>query len=375
MTGSNRGILAVVGLGVIAGAGIAIYLAFVSGPADDARAVRAEIEQWDQEKWQPLRRCLLGDEPPAADGRDALLVRWASTPSVMDETACLAQFHDLARPKTEASGSPRVEAAWRDLRAAMGLLSNRYALLAPGDDEGIGPVAEALGAADRAYDELRAAAGMAPHDRPGSAIAALGTMTAIADALAISTAPTAIDLRPSGPYLAGTITRLSPERTVSRAAAPHVVRAVPTLGWGAWTERTASGEVELYAGAVAEDGTSGAGALVGIVGEDGADGQLQLALDGGAHRAIVFTVGGTYRPLVTVARSSDDGSSWTIAAPIQALGYYPNPAAGRVDLIYSNDDGAMIWLGLAAAHLAEARPVVTSMNQVMARAPPRMRCG
>lgn len=365
MSASNRGILAVIGLGVAAGAGIAIYLAFVSGPADDARAVRAEIEEWDRDKWQPLRGCLLGDEPLAADGRDALLLRWASAPALMDEAACLGQFHDLARPKTQAAGSVRVEAAWRELRASMGVLSNRYALLAPGGHEGIGPVAEALTTADQAYDELRTAAGMAPLERTGPAVVSLGTMTAMGDELAITTAPTAIDIRPSGPDQAGTVTRLSAESTIRRATTPHVVRAVPTLGWGAWTERTAGGQIELYAGAIADDGTSGAGTLVGVIGEEHADGQLELALDGGAHRAIVFTVGGRYRPLVTVARSSDSGSSWTIAPPIQASSYQPNPAAGRLDLLYTNDDGAMIWLGLAAAHLAQARPVVTSMNQVL----------
>lgn len=365
MSASNRGIIAVVGAGVLAGAGIAIYLAFVAGPADDARAVRAEIEQWEATKWSPVRACLLGDDDRGLTARDALLVRWATTPALIDETACLSLFHDLARPKTDASGSPEVERAWRDLSAAMGLLSNRYALLAPGDDEGLGPVADALAAADQATDALRAAAGMEPAVRGRSTARSLGTITTLAGRSSISVAPGVIDVRPAATDLPGTVTRLGADAPITATTAPHVVRAVPTLRWGAWTERLSNGDVELYAGPVNDDGTAGQGARVGVIGPGSDDGAIQLALDGGAHRAIVFTVGGIYRPLVTIASSSDGGASWTVAAPLQTVGYHANAAAGRVDLMAANEQGEIVWLGLAAGHLADARPVVTSVGQVL----------
>jgi hypothetical protein len=147
-----------------------------------------------------------------------------------------------------------------------------------------------------------------------------------------------------------------------------VVRALPTATWGAWTERAAGGELELHAGPVNDDGTHGAGALVGIAAGPNEDAALELALDGGAERAIVLTIGGRYRPLVVVARSRDSGTTWTIAAPIQALTYAANPAAARVDVVYADDTddaGTMIWLGLAASHLGNATPVATSMGQVL----------
>ena len=124
MSSPNKSILVVIVLGGLIGLGAAIYYIAVVGPGREQREMNRQVEEWAAEKWYPARSCLVGLEPRAPNGRDAIVLRIAIPGAIRPSQGdCNGFFTDMQRPGSASSGSPQVESDWRELEAAVGRLA------------------------------------------------------------------------------------------------------------------------------------------------------------------------------------------------------------------------------------------------------------
>src|SRR5258705_4503220 len=70
----SRRVFLIIGAFVVAGVGGALYYLLVYQPGKDRDAARAQIVEWEAH-WDAARRCMLGDQPLAADVGDAMTAR------------------------------------------------------------------------------------------------------------------------------------------------------------------------------------------------------------------------------------------------------------------------------------------------------------
>ncbi|HTM22568.1 MAG TPA: hypothetical protein VL172_18730, partial [Kofleriaceae bacterium] len=163
MASHTRGILLVLALGVAAGLGFAYYYFKVMVPGNERQEARSQVTEWGDKHWRPLRSCLVGPQPRAAAGRDALFLRAAlTTGSLPGAKDCARFFVELRRPGTTSTTDRDIELAWRALEGKTARLANAYLDIDYERAATLKKVGEGIDAVDAAYGGLREVVGLEP---------------------------------------------------------------------------------------------------------------------------------------------------------------------------------------------------------------------
>jgi hypothetical protein len=350
MSSSNRGLLAVLGIGIAAGLGFALYYVFVVGPAGERDAMQQQIRDWAEQKWLPLRRCLLGDAPMVQNGRDALVLRQATDPSPVEAGACAPLMADLARPPGPSSGLAEVETGWKDVRVGAALLSNRYAGASLDSAFVAGEVGEAIEKLDATYAKLRHDAGMEPDPPPGAeSIAELPAGVELPDInparqpLAVLVEPTGIRLETRGSRVSMAAIRGPGAVEIRRGQA-----GLPAVGgdWEAWVEAGDDGYA-LFAGDPRATGRAPIHQL------GWSRGEVVYAAQDGDRRLIAVEVPMGMGDALLLVEGGADGWSPRLLGD---LTWSARTASGRLDLFVDLAPGTG-WIALGPRGVAVPEPV------------------
>jgi hypothetical protein len=331
----SRRVILIISAFVVIGVGGALYYLLVYQPGKDREAARAQITAWEG-SWDAARRCMLGDEPLAADIGDAMTARElviGTTEEAMGD--CTKSVAALVRPPGHDTGVSAVESAWPRLEVAVSRVAQAYAThrMQPLGDN---PLPAALDELTAAHAALRRAAGMSalpknaappavalapsPLGLDGAPVADLGGITVggVLRGRAQVNGKGAYDVAWSGKGLEGT-------------PAGDGQRSVPDHAWAAYatsTEKTTA----LTAGDPQVTITSikaGAGTLAPL-----------LAVGETEHRLVLYAIDQS----LFVARSGDAGKTWAIA-PVPSRGqvaFAATPAGDRVDVAWTAADALQL---------------------------------
>ncbi|MCB9562904.1 MAG: hypothetical protein H6708_21075 [Kofleriaceae bacterium] len=387
-------------------------------PRQERAEARAQITAWEQ-RWHTARQCLLGDPPLASDPGDALAIGALASGRVDNPSrACLESIKVVTRPDGGASALDEVEAAWREVEAAIPAVAQAYALYysaRPDEaDRRLTALGVAITALDAAQDRLRGAAGLGPLVRDGAArVTALAAPTPVAlDGVAVEAAAAGTS---TGGALIWQQTYGAADREVRIMTAPTAGTTVtwpdgalaqPGRGWFAYLDAPPAvrpdaadpdDDVRVYQRSVAPDdavlddvgapaavwvsdvGAAATPALVAAL-PPGATHEVVAALGDGDERLIV-TVGvandgdededaALFFEAVTILASTDGGKTW---APL------PLPPAwtrvthhevwidwrtGDVDLVLGHGGQASLLMFDGAHPLALPAPVELSVARL-----------
>ncbi len=153
-------------LGLALGLGYLLYWT----PMQRAKQARQEIGAWG-EHWNETKECLLGPSPASGDVLEAMIARELSTTNWgVTLRGCTSHLKGLPREQGADTEEPAIEDAWYALRIPVGKLATAHAWRSakkPGINtlELWTNLANSIVLVDEKYDDLRAAAEMAPQQK------------------------------------------------------------------------------------------------------------------------------------------------------------------------------------------------------------------
>ena len=385
MSSSNKGIWIVIGVGAALGVALAAYYVMVVGPRAERSEMTAQIDKWAVGKWYPARRCLVGSEPGAANGYDAIVLRSAIPGPLRPESGdCTGFFADLARPGAVSSGDPEVEADWRDVELAIGALANAYAGYSPDRHRDRESLGTALEKADAAYAKLREAAGLSASHAHESRRPPVAEVDAVTANLGESFTLDRIDVYGATLRVHG-YTERGPGAVLVRGAEAITIAPAPPVDavaehravWASWSRAVEGRPWAIYAGALANDKLVDEGVEV-WQGKDQFQAASPIFASGAeSQRLLLFYIlheeddaaagSGPATTTYMASRSIDGGVSWQKSQSIGAgelVASLSEPIRGRLDLVWqAGDDLAWLAVDSPTAELAP-RTLIASAGAV-----------
>ncbi len=375
MSGSNKGLWLVLGIGGAAGVAFALVYMFVIAPAGDTETMHADIQAWG-DKWATARACLVGDEPASSDGGDAMAIRQILLTGLEgDLLKCESVLETLIFQRVEeSSGNMSVESLWDDLDKAVYPLRIGLNRFVKGEARSAEELPNAIDRVDGIYAKLRKAAGMKPVAWPGAAPLAqppAGSVVVGADGQPVFP----MQVRVYGSLLevkgSNGIVRLPNLKSASaRTVRWDLTTAADSTPWGAWRDHEQKDDGTVVAFRVAAGPLDAKGAktadstIVATVSPKKATSVSPVFATGsGDVRAVVYQVinddldtGMSTEDLV-IARSTDGGQTWSevLRRPrTERTQIYATSGRDRIDITDVTDAGALVWLGLSPATVSGA---------------------
>lgn len=368
MSSSNKGFIFVIAAGVaLAGAFAAVYF-LVLAPRSERKRAQGEVEAWGS-AWQRARTCLVGAEPRSQDGFEAYILREALSGEELTVPIrdCVSAIKELDRPSGYHAGA-EVEAAWQAIDEAWKKLAQAQAWRgAKTPQQPIEQLrvdlASAIPPVDRAYRDLRAAAGLSVPPEPTSlTVLAAGAPLTGPDGMAL-----AADELSIARDAVGMIATTGDQRWIVRKDGreggvmfPFGEAALPAIdgsGWGAWIKDDGSGPAELRSGTLDAQGDPADDGVLVTTLERGQTGQTHFALTEGDVRVIVYQVTPADGSSVAeyIARSRDGGATWPENLIIVDGRVWITPTVnlplGRLDLTWATDTQGERWLPITAERI------------------------
>jgi hypothetical protein len=362
MASESRNVILIVGAIVVLGVGGALYYLLVVQPKQDRKTAQAEITAWEAH-WAETRRCLLGDQPLAADVTDAITARElvaGTTDAAMGD--CTRTVGGLGRPPGTDSGVEAVERAWPRLEVATRNMAEAYAAhrASPLGDN---PLPAALDTLAAEHAALRRAAGMSPPPAgDGPVLATLAPTPVMLDGATVSdlggitvdgTLRGRANVTGKGPY---DIT-WTPAGITGAPGSTLGVGSVPDHSWQLVVRQTDDDGPDTITavGSAADSATT-------IV-ERGANLIPLLALGAAQGRIAIYSVDGR----IHLARSADAGATWqptAVPAPGD-VAFSGSPLGDKVTLAWADParqpDSLMVLPLTTAANAAGPLPAPTAL--------------
>jgi hypothetical protein len=359
---SNKGLLLVVGGGIVLAVGFAALYFLVLAPRAEKKHAQEEVSAWAK-RWDAARDCLVGPDPRSSDGHEAVLLREAlATGDVVDELRECAEEVRVLRRAAGYNAGAEIEAAWTELEKAIDRIVEAHALRTAKTPDRSAPelrvmLGQAVAAVDLSYARMRERADMGADHPDGHPLPTLSAGRVVADAKGTPIAPTDVGVSGNVVWAIGTVgdrSWLVRHATSTPEVIPLGVETIAALdggGWGLWLEPADEGQprAEIRAGALDALGDpAGDGALVQAL-APGETGTVQAALGRGATRVAFYQTTGAKDGASTtwMARSRDAGATWT-ERTVLVVGDRADAeidlGAQRLDLRWHTASGAPAWL-------------------------------